>query len=250
MHLDYAISNIINVFETVFNFIYLGLGVHSFGAMGFFWIPIFGIFVLFMLVNFVLLKDNCSNNLKIIKNISIINLFDYSISVRFLRIFLVLLAVLILLVTLLMHSLTISYSFYSLFFFQDVFSLHFFGPAQNFTFTLDIFSSFFVLLNAFVIFCCLIFIALNKTYFDLLNIMYRSQLLLLTQFFANLAFMATDILGFYVFYEAVLIPVFFLIGIWGSSQRRIKAAYFFFFFYFGIVYAYVNRYFTYSRIVR
>jgi proton-translocating NADH-quinone oxidoreductase chain M len=230
MHLDHMTSNVISILEIVFNFIYLGLGVHSFGAMGFFWIPIFGIFVLFMFVNFALLKNNYSNSYKIIKNISIVNLFDYFSSIRFLRIFLVFLALLILLVTLLTHSLIISYSFYGLFFFQDILSLHFFGPAQNFTFVLDTFSSFFVLLNAFVIFCCLIFITLNKTYFDLLNIMYRSQLLLLTQFFANLAFMATDILGFYVFYEAVLIPVFFLIGIWGSSQRRIKAAYFFFFF--------------------
>jgi proton-translocating NADH-quinone oxidoreductase chain M len=38
------------------------------------------------------------------------------------------------------------------------------------------------------------------------------------------------LLFFYVFFEAVLIPMFFIIGIWGSGYERIKAAYYFFFF--------------------
>lgn len=42
-------------------------------------------------------------------------------------------------------------------------------------------------------------------------------------------FAARDILLFYVFFEFTLIPLFFLIGIWGGPQRRYAAAKFFLF---------------------
>jgi len=42
-------------------------------------------------------------------------------------------------------------------------------------------------------------------------------------------FAARDILLFYVFFEFTLIPLFFLIGIWGSDQRRYAAIKFFLF---------------------
>lgn len=38
-------------------------------------------------------------------------------------------------------------------------------------------------------------------------------------------FSTTNILIFYFYFESVLIPMFFLIGIWGSRSRRIFAAY-------------------------
>jgi NADH:ubiquinone oxidoreductase subunit 4 (subunit M) len=34
-----------------------------------------------------------------------------------------------------------------------------------------------------------------------------------------------DILLFYLFFEAVLIPMFLLVGFYGSRERRIRAAY-------------------------
>ena len=40
-------------------------------------------------------------------------------------------------------------------------------------------------------------------------------------------FMAFDIILFYVFFELTLIPLFFLIGIWGGSQRQYAARKFF-----------------------
>jgi NADH-quinone oxidoreductase subunit M len=40
-------------------------------------------------------------------------------------------------------------------------------------------------------------------------------------------FAARDILMFYVFFEFTLIPLFFLIGIWGSEERRLAARKFF-----------------------
>jgi NADH-quinone oxidoreductase subunit M len=42
-------------------------------------------------------------------------------------------------------------------------------------------------------------------------------------------FTARDIILFYVFFEATLIPLFFLIGIWGGSERRYAAIKFFLF---------------------
>ena len=42
-------------------------------------------------------------------------------------------------------------------------------------------------------------------------------------------FVARDIILFYLFFEFTLIPLFFLIGIWGSEQRRYAAVKFFLF---------------------
>lgn len=53
-------------------------------------------------------------------------------------------------------------------------------------------------------------------------------ILLFTEFFLINIFCVTDLLFFYIFFESVLIPVFLLIGIWGSRQRKIHAAYQFF----------------------
>lgn len=41
-------------------------------------------------------------------------------------------------------------------------------------------------------------------------------------------FVVTDVVWFYVLFESVLIPMFFLIGIAGSRERKIRAAYMFF----------------------
>jgi len=38
-------------------------------------------------------------------------------------------------------------------------------------------------------------------------------------------FTSLDILLFYLFFEAVLIPMFLIIGIYGSRERRIRASY-------------------------
>src|SRR6185437_2545806 len=42
-------------------------------------------------------------------------------------------------------------------------------------------------------------------------------------------FVARDVILFYIFFEFTLIPLFFLIGIWGSEQRRYAAIKFFLF---------------------
>ena len=62
-------------------------------------------------------------------------------------------------------------------------------------------------------------------------------------------FTVMDLLGFYILYEGVLIPMFLIIGIWGARKEKIMAAYYFFFYTFvgsiimllSIIYLY-NKY--------
>ena len=56
---------------------------------------------------------------------------------------------------------------------------------------------------------------------------YRLLLILQTGMLG--VFVARDIILFYIFFEFTLIPLFFLIGIWGSEQRRYAAIKFFLF---------------------
>ena len=46
-------------------------------------------------------------------------------------------------------------------------------------------------------------------------------------------FLVFDLLLFYIFFEGVLIPMFFLIGIWGSREEKVRASFYFLFFTFA-----------------
>jgi len=50
------------------------------------------------------------------------------------------------------------------------------------------------------------------------------SLFLLMESMILVVFMAMDLLLFYVSFEAVLIPMFLLVGVWGSRERKIRAA--------------------------
>jgi NADH-quinone oxidoreductase subunit M len=52
----------------------------------------------------------------------------------------------------------------------------------------------------------------------------------------NGVFIARDLLLFYVFFELTLIPMFFIIGIWGGPERRYAAGKFFLFTFTGSVF--------------
>src|SRR4029450_5614684 len=54
-------------------------------------------------------------------------------------------------------------------------------------------------------------------------------MLLLLEFGCLGVFAARDIILFYVFFELTLVPLFFLIGLWGSEERRYAAIKFFLF---------------------
>jgi len=51
---------------------------------------------------------------------------------------------------------------------------------------------------------------------------------LVMEFFLIGVFSILDLLLFYIYFESVLIPMYLIVGIWGSRERKIRAAYFFF----------------------
>lgn len=96
----------------------------------------------------------------------------------------------------------------------------------SFTFGIDGISMAFILLTAFILPICVmvsreaIKMEVKQFYFCLLSI----ELLLFA------VFSVLDILGFYVVYEAILIPMVLIIGVWGARKEKITAAYYFFFY--------------------
>ena len=55
-------------------------------------------------------------------------------------------------------------------------------------------------------------------------------LLLIMESLLLLVFSTLDLLLFYIFFESILIPMFLMIGIWGSRRRKIRASYLLFFY--------------------
>jgi proton-translocating NADH-quinone oxidoreductase chain M len=84
------------------------------------------------------------------------------------------------------------------------------------------------------------------------NLKYKLREFLLTVLAINVllinVFGVTDLIFFYVFFEALLMPMFLLIGIWGSRERKIVAAYqFFLYTLFGSIFMLISIFFVYSH---
>lgn len=99
-------------------------------------------------------------------------------------------------------------------------------PFLNFNFSIGIdgISLFFVLLTTLLIFLCILISWTS------VKIYIKEFLLafLILEFFLIGVFSILDLLLFYIFFESVLIPMYLIVGIWGSRERKIRAAYFFF----------------------
>ena len=67
--------------------------------------------------------------------------------------------------------------------------------------------------------------------------------LLLIEILLMGGFTILDLVGFYILFEGILIPMFLIIGIWGSREEEVQASYYFFFFTFFWVCFYVIGYF-------
>ena len=93
----------------------------------------------------------------------------------------------------------------------------------NFPLGVDGISLFFLLLTTLLIPLCLL------TSWDTVKTDTKKYLILflVMEFFLIGVFCILDLLLFYIFFESVLIPMFLIIGIWGSRERKIRAAYFF-----------------------
>lgn len=91
---------------------------------------------------------------------------------------------------------------------------------------IDGISIFFIILTSFLIPLCIL-ISWN-------SITYKTKEFMILLLFIELllinVFAVCDLFFFYIFFESILIPMFIMIGIWGSRQRKIHAAYQFFFY--------------------
>jgi proton-translocating NADH-quinone oxidoreductase chain M len=85
-------------------------------------------------------------------------------------------------------------------------------------------SLFFILLSTFLSSVC--FLSSWSNISDYEKEYYLCFLLILVSLI--FVFSVLDILIFYVFFESILIPMFIIIGVWGSRTRKVKAAYQFF----------------------
>jgi proton-translocating NADH-quinone oxidoreductase chain M len=109
--------------------------------------------------------------------------------------------------------------------FQFVVKL-FWLPSLNLNFTLGIdgISIFFLLLTTLLIPLCIL-TSWNSVSDNLKEFLIA---FLILDFFLIGTFCVLDLLLFYIFFESVLIPMFLIVGIWGSRERKILAAYYFF----------------------
>jgi proton-translocating NADH-quinone oxidoreductase chain M len=114
----------------------------------------------------------------------------------------------------------------------------------NFTLGIDGISLFFLLLTTLLIPICLL-----ASWFSV-TIYVKEYFIafLLMEVLLVLVFSVSDLLLFYIFFESVLIPMYIIIGVWGSRERKIRAAYMFFLYtlfgsvlmLLGIIYIYVQ----------
>jgi len=90
-------------------------------------------------------------------------------------------------------------------------------------FGVDHLSVWFCILTVFIIPFCIVYS------WDLL-FYFRSYLIIIffLEIFILFIFLTCNIFIFYIFFESVLIPMFLIIGIWGSQVRKVKASYYFF----------------------
>jgi NADH-quinone oxidoreductase subunit M len=109
-------------------------------------------------------------------------------------------------------------------YFQFLVPLKYFNLINvQYTLGLDALSIWFVFLNCLLSFLSIFYISKNT-----ISAKFFIILLLLIQFFVVQSFLVTDFFMFYIFFEAILIPMFMLIGVWGSYDRNLHAAFLFF----------------------
>ena len=114
------------------------------------------------------------------------------------------------------HS-TSKFQFIEYFEWFPIFNLYFFLGVDGI-------SLFFIILSTFLVTIC---IFASWSSIDKYVKEYLICFLLMDSFLI-VVFSALDIIVFYIFFESILIPMFLVIGIWGSRTRKLKAAFQFF----------------------
>ena len=120
-------------------------------------------------------------------------------------------------------------------------------PMFNFSVSLGVdgLSLFLILLTTLLIPLCLL------ASWDSIKHSLKNYLLcfLVMEFFLLSVFCILDVLLFYIFFESVLIPMYLIIGIWGSRERKVRASYFFFLYtLFGSVFMLLSILYIYYQV--
>lgn len=103
-------------------------------------------------------------------------------------------------------------------------SIHLDNSVLSFVIGIDGISLFFIILTTFLIPICIL-VGWNSIQ---LYVKEYCIAFLILETLMIAVFSVLDLLLFYVFFESVLIPMFIIIGVWGSRERKIRAAYQFF----------------------
>jgi NADH-quinone oxidoreductase subunit M len=110
-----------------------------------------------------------------------------------------------------------SFQYLTFFFYENDFSIV----------GIDGISLFFILLTAFLLPLCVLTLWNNvHTEFENNYALQFSMFLILIALFLALAFSALNVITFFIFFECTLLPIFFIIGVWGSKTRRVKATFY------------------------
>lgn len=113
-----------------------------------------------------------------------------------------------------------------LIFYQFIYTFHEMNILKIcYVFAIDGISIFFLILSSFLLMFCFLIYWYLRYCFSLYICLLFFSLWILFNVFSSL-----DIFLFYIFFEAIIIPMFLFIGIWGSRMRKLYAAYQFFFF--------------------
>nr|NP_066417.1 NADH dehydrogenase subunit 4 [Ochromonas danica]AAG18383.1 NADH dehydrogenase subunit 4 [Ochromonas danica] len=110
--------------------------------------------------------------------------------------------------------------------FQNLVTYNFDSDFLNlsFSFGLDGISIFFFFLTSLLIFLCVLYVLNENNLKQYLVLLISIELILL------IIFSVLDLMLFYIFFEAILIPMFIIIGVYGSRERKVRAVYLFFFY--------------------
>nr|YP_009739223.1 NADH dehydrogenase subunit 4 [Palmaria decipiens]QIC19662.1 NADH dehydrogenase subunit 4 [Palmaria decipiens] len=99
-------------------------------------------------------------------------------------------------------------------------------PSFNLYYTIGVdgISLFFIILTTFLILLCVLVSWGSVTH----SVKEYLICFLVLEFLLIQVFCVLDLLLFYIFFESVLMPMFIIVGVWGSRDRKIRAAYQFF----------------------
>lgn len=177
----------------------------------------------------------CFKMLFFIPLVNLFYLFFFSFYTRLITLFFTLFSLFVVVIMIIFFN----YSSFDAQFKLDFFHSNLFNI--DYSLSLDGLSLLFVFLTNLLIFLCTL-LNWSSTY----KLREFLICLVLVQFFLLNVFCVSDLILFYISFEAILMPLFIMIGVWGSRDRKVIAAYqFFLYTLFGSVFMLIGILFVY-----